>query len=131
MTLIEKTFDVPAMPKSRSERIVVVLRDQPERAVDADAEHEPVGQPVGGIEGGHDGVLGDVALALRARRNRERKRRHGQRSGPSTSTSELGKMPDTTPSTSKTATPASVAGFQNIEERLPPAAMPAKDVPCP
>jgi hypothetical protein len=41
------------------------------------------------------------------------------------------KTPVATASSSNTETPPSVAGFQYMEDRLPPAAMPAKDDPWP
>jgi hypothetical protein len=42
-----------------------------------------------------------------------------------------GKMPAPTASSSNQSTSAIVAGFQNMDERLPPAEMPANAVPSP
>jgi hypothetical protein len=40
-------------------------------------------------------------------------------------------MPVATTSNSARLTVDRLAGFQNIEDRLPPAAMPANEAPCP
>ena len=105
------------------DRIAMVLGDEAERSVDADPDDDALMQPVGRVAGRDELVLSNVALV------RNRRKPSGGTGSSFTSTS--GKMPVPTTSISPRRTSARLAGFQNIEERLPPAAMPAKEEPCP
>ena len=105
------------------DRVVIVFRGETERDVDAEPDDDALIQPVCRVRRRHERV--------RERHYLRRIRGIPSSGRGSSLTLTVGKMPEATTSVWIRSTAARLAGFQNIDDRLPPAAMPAKDEALP